>query len=133
MPNYGLSINSQFQPFTMQELLAPVASATKAYNELEDAYGKLQSEAEQYRYIASLQPDAEFAQRYNQYATDLEAQAEELASTGRLDRKAMWNMTKRYATDVIPMKTGYEALAADMKTQATTPGAAFKKRVSMND
>ena len=141
MPNYNLAINASFQPFSMQELLAPVMGATASLREVEDAYSKQQTEADQLEYVARLleqegSPESmATAQKYRNYQNQIQQAADELMETGQISkgRKTLWDMTRKYGTDVLPLKAGYEQLAADMKTQATTPGAAFKKRVSMND
>ena len=140
MPNYNLAINAQFQPFSMQELLAPVMGATASLREVEDAYSKQQTEADQLEYVARLleqegSPESmATAQKYRNYQNQIQQAADELMETGQISkgRKTLWDMTRKYGTDVLPLKAGYEQLAADMKTQ-TTPGFAHKKRVSMSD
>ena len=44
MPKY-LIIGSKFNPFSYQEMLAPVVQATQAHQGLEEAYGELASKA----------------------------------------------------------------------------------------
>ena len=110
MPNYGLVINSRFRPFSYQELLAPTLQATQAHQAVEDAYGNLQVQADQWKRIADEEPDSKAAKMYNNYAQSLESAAEDLISNGLnpSSRQSLWNMTKRYSSEINPIAEAYK-------------------------
>ena len=53
MPNYSLVINSQFHPFSYQDMIAPVALATQAQQDLEDKYSTLGEQSGAYDKLAN--------------------------------------------------------------------------------
>lgn len=57
MANYSLVINSQFKPFSYQEMLAPTLMATQAHQELENQYGELATKASVWEKMANEQTD----------------------------------------------------------------------------
>ena len=111
MANYSLVINSQFKPFSYQEMLAPTLMATQAHQELENQYGELATKASVWEEIANEQTDPYAYKMYKNYANNLKEQADKLAKEGlnASSRKDMLNMRARYAKEITPIEQAYAA------------------------
>lgn len=111
MPNYSLVINSQFKPFSYQEMLAPTLMATQAHQELENQYGELATKANVWEEMANEQTDPYAYKMYKTYANDLEEQAGQLAREGlnAASRRNMLNMRARYSKEIVPIEQAYSA------------------------
>ena len=109
MPNYSLVINSQFKPFSYQEMLAPTLMATQAHQELENQYGELATKASVWDEMANEQTDPYAYQMYKKYSDDLKNQADILASQGLTpaSRNALIAMKNRYSSEITPIETAY--------------------------
>lgn len=111
MANYSLVINSQFKPFSYQEMLAPTLMATQAHQELESQYGELATKASVWEEMANEQTDPYAYKMYKTYANDLEEQAGQLAREGlnAASRRDMLNMRARYSKEITPIEQAYTA------------------------
>lgn len=109
MTNYSLVINSQFKPFSYQEMLAPTLMATQAHQELENQYGELATKASIWEEMANEQTDPYAYKMYKTYANDLEEQAGQLAREGlnATSRRDMLNMRARYSKEITPIEQAY--------------------------
>lgn len=109
MANYSLVINSQFKPFSYQEMLAPTLMATQAHQELENQYGDLATKASVWEEMANEQTDPYAYKMYKTYANDLEEQAGQLAREGlnAVSRRDMFNMRARYSKEITPIEQAY--------------------------
>lgn len=109
MANYSLVINSQFKPFSYQEMLAPTLMATQAHQELENQYGGLATKASVWEEMANEQTDPYAYKMYKTYANDLEEQAGQLAREGlnAASRRDMLNMRARYSKEITPIEQAY--------------------------
>lgn len=109
MANYSLVINSQFKPFSYQEMLAPTLMATQAHQELENQYGDLATKASVWEEMANEQTDPYAYKMYKTYANDLESQAGQLAREGlnAASRRDMLNMKARYSKEITPIEQAY--------------------------
>ena len=109
MTNYSLVINSQFKPFSYQEMLAPTLMATQAHQELENQYGELATKASIWEEMANEQTDPYAYKMYKTYANDLEEQAGQLAREGlnAASRRDMLNMRARYSKEITPIEQAY--------------------------
>lgn len=111
MANYSLVINSQFKPFSYQEMLAPTLMATQVHQELENQYGELATKASVWEEMANEQTDPYAYKMYKTYANDLEEQAGQLAREGlnAASRRDMLNMRARYSKEITPIEQAYTA------------------------
>lgn len=109
MANYNLVIDSTFQPFSYQEMLAPVMMAQQAHQAIEDEYTDLSTKASVWENMANEQQDPLAYKMYKQYATDLSTQADMLASEGLnvASRRSMLDMKRRYAKEITPIEQAY--------------------------
>lgn len=119
MANYSLVINSQFKPFSYQEMLAPVMQATQAHQELESAYSELETKANIWDKMASETSDPKAHSIYQKYADDLSEQAGELAKNGLSlsSRQALLNMKNRYTKEITPIEEAFNRRKDDIKAQ----------------
>ena len=117
MGNYSLVINSKFNPFSYQDMLAPVLMATQAHQELENQYGELEAKADIWENLANEQTDPYAYKMYKTFANDLEEKAGLLAKEGLnvSSRKNMLNMRARYNKEIVPIEKGYEAKQSYIK------------------
>lgn len=114
MANYSLIINSKFRPFTYDELMKPVHDSTEAHQEVEAAYGALDTQASKWEHMANQATDEKAYTMYKTYADDLRAQADNLAKNGlnALSRKDLLTMQRRYAQEITPIENAYTRRAA---------------------
>ena len=128
MANYSIVINSRFKPFSYQELLHPVMTATQAQQQVEEAYANMALEAELAGGRINEQVDKEAYKTYKAYSDELSRLSERLARNGLTpeDRRTMYGMRARYAKEISPIETAYErrrALAEEQrKMQLTANG-----------
>lgn len=120
MANYSLVINSQFKPFSLERYLQPLQLYGQAYREQEDAYADLATKAATVESMANEQTDRESYEAYQNYANALRAQADVLASEGLTpsSRRAMLDMRRRYAQEVVPIQDAYNRRKEQAKLQA---------------
>ena len=71
MPNYNLQINSQFQPFSFDELVKPYVMYGQAYKDTENAYTDLDTKASIWENLANQQTDPVAYAQYKKYSDDL--------------------------------------------------------------
>lgn len=133
MANYSLVINSQFKPFSYQEMLAPVLTATQAHQELENQYGELATKASVWEEMANEQTDPYAYKMYKTYANDLEEQTGQLAREGlnASSRRDMLNMRARYSKEITPIEAAYkrrEELAAEQRKASLSNPTMFYQR-----
>lgn len=119
MANYSLVINSQFKPFSYQELLQPALMATEAHHNLEDQYADLESKASIWEGMANEQTDPRTYKRYKDYADELRAAANDLADYGLTpsSRQKLANMRARYSSQIIPIQNAYQTRLEKAKEQ----------------
>lgn len=119
MANYSLVINSQFRPFSYQELLQPALMATEAQHNLEDQYADLESKASIWEGMANEQTDPRTYKRYKDYADELRAAANDLADYGLTpsSRQKLANMRARYSSQILPIQNAYQTRLEQAKEQ----------------
>lgn len=100
--NYSLVINSQFKPYELSELIPLYQANTQAQSAAEEQAVALQSQADMYKNEALKNPNSRAAQIYNNYANDLQKQADDLLNNGlnANNRKGLLAMRSRYAGEI---------------------------------
>lgn len=98
-----------FNPFSFEQYIAPLNEYKKSYDALETAYNTVESQASALESLVANDPNSNAYARYNQYATDLRNEADQLAMIGLTpgSRKRLHNMKTRYAKELVPIQTGY--------------------------
>ena len=124
MANYELVIGSKFQPFSFERYIKPYQIYGETYKEQEQAIDTLSAQAETLRQRALTEKgdgNAEWAQRYLDYADSLQRQAEALSREGLNinSRKALSGLKRQYGDIVVPVQKAGEAQAALAKIAAS--------------
>ena len=133
--NY-ITIGSKFKPFSYQEMIAPLAMATEAHQQVEQQYADLSTQASLWEGKLNPSLDKETYAKYKSYADELNNQASILAKEGLNpgSRKSMFSMRDKYAKDIVPIETAYTKRAEDDKIQRqlelTDPSRRFSRKAS---
>ena len=120
--NYSFVIDSNFSPFTMQEMLAPLAMYKDAYEKSEEAYTNLTDKADQFKYLSETLPEGSQARQiYEGYANELNKQATDLAQNGLSmgNRRALTNLKRRYQGEIGRLVTADKAMQEERKLRRT--------------
>lgn len=119
MPNYNLVVTSKFNPFTYEQMLAPIAAATEAHQKVEDAYNELDTKASIWEGLADEQADHDTYIQYKNYANALRDKAYQLASEGLTptSRRDMLDLKARYSKEITPIEQAYAARQEQAKEQ----------------
>lgn len=107
MARIVLTNNAKFRPYSFDEMLKPLAMATQEYNAIEEGIAELGSKADLMRMYANEEPNSKVANMYNNYANDLDKQAESLAKQGLspASRGNLLGLKRRYSSEIIPIET----------------------------
>ena len=143
MPNYGLVINSTYNPMSYEQYVAPFREYAQVYNQMADAYDALEVEANQWERLAKSQKDQDAYKIYQKYANDLRSAANDLAENGlsTKTRGTISQMKRRYSSEIKPMEDAYNYIQEKIKIQeqikAKNPNIIFdndfSKDVGIND
>lgn len=119
MPNYNLTIDSTFQPFSFERYIQPYAIYGEAYNQQENAITELSTKSEEFAALAESErlkngDDSETYRRYSNYSRDLKEQADALASSGLniKTRKATLDLKRRYESEIGSIDRAHKAMQA---------------------
>lgn len=106
MPSFAYTNQTNFRPFSYQEMLAPVLMATQAHQAVEEAYSELDSQANAIGSLANETNDPVTYQRYKAYEESLRQQADALAKNGLTpgSRQSLLDLKGRYAKDITPIQ-----------------------------
>lgn len=120
MAGYNISINSKFNPFSYQELLAPVMAETQAHKTTEEAYGALDAEAAQWENLLDPVRDKDLYDQYKNYRQGIANMVDKLNTEGYYQNAYKDALAKRsqYVQDIMPIKSAYDRWQSDIKTQA---------------
>lgn len=109
----NLVINSQFRPFTYDEMVKPLVQYKEAYDKVEQDYSDLTAQTEMWKDIANQTNSPEAYEMYNRYSNDLAAITESFSRGMNINnRKALIGMKRRYAQDITPIAQASEAMKA---------------------
>lgn len=140
--NYSLILNTRFNPFSYQEMVAPVLAATQAHQAVEEDYANLTAAANTVAGKANEQTDPYAYKMYKTYSDDLANRADQLLRYGlnATSRRDMLNMRARYGNEIAPIDAAYkrrEALADEQrKMSAQNPTMLYEreaKYMSLDD
>lgn len=102
-------LNSKFNPFSYQELLAPVQAADTEHKIIQEEEGKLQTLADAWKNKLNPELDKKAYTQYTNYINNLKSQSEALAKNGLTptSRKSLVDARAAYSSDIIPIETAY--------------------------
>lgn len=131
-----LTINSTFKPYTFDELLKPVQLYGEEYARQEAALGELQTKADIWRNIINETNDPKAYKMYESYMQGIEDITNSLMEgLSPTTRKGVLDMTKRYASDIVPIEQAYtrrqELIDEQRKALAADDSLLFSTDASM--
>lgn len=131
----NLVINSQFRPFTYDEMVKPLVQYKEVYDQLEQGYSNLAAQTEMWRDAAIKGNNPIAYNMFNKYATDLEAITEDFSKgLNPSNRRALLGMKRRYASEVEPISKAskkIEELSAEQrKLSASNPDLMYDRDFS---
>lgn len=125
MPNYILTANSVFQPFTYQELALPIDRQDAYFEKLNEEYDKMSSQADVLEAMGKNDRDRNsktYAQ-YKAYSDALRSEADNLYANG-LDtesRQRLTDLRRKYNQEIVPIQNAWQKREqeADMQMKAS--------------
>ena len=102
--NY-LTVNTQFNPYTLQEMLVPYQMYGEEYRRREDLQNQYSDAADVLGAYLDIERDKEAYAAYNAYKNALDAAATDLSTNGlsAANRKSLNNLRRRYNTEITPI------------------------------
>lgn len=109
MANYSLTVNSTFNPYSLQELLPIYQANAQAQYQAEEAFSQLQMKADQWEKLANNAQDTDVYNTYKAYSNQLKAVADDILNNGinTASRRNLMNMRAQYASNIIPIEEAY--------------------------
>ena len=121
MPNYILTANSVFQPFTYQELALPIDRQDAYFEKLNEEYDKMSSQADVLEAMGKNDRDKNsktYAQ-YKAYSDALRNEADNLYANG-LDtesRQRLTDLRRRYNQEIVPIQNAWQKREQEAQMQ----------------
>lgn len=105
-----LTLNSEFRPFTYDELVKPLSDYTEAYNKVEEQYATLAQQTEAWKNIATQENSPEAYAMYKKYSDELNAVVEDFSKGMTIqNRSKLLGLKSRYASEITPIANAYES------------------------
>lgn len=101
--NINFVLESDFKPFSLQEMLMPFTAYKEEFEKAENAYQELSEKSDKFKYLSKQLPEgSEARQIYEGYANDLSMQAEDIARNGlsMRNRRALTSLKRRYTGEI---------------------------------
>lgn len=107
-----LTLNSEFRPFTYDELVKPLSDYTEAYNKVEEQYATLAQQTEAWKNIATQENSPKAYAMYKRYSDELNAVIDDFSRGMTVqNRSKLSGLKSRYASEITPIATAYTALS----------------------
>lgn len=123
-----LQLDTQFNPFTYDEMVKPLLYYKQSYDEAEAAYSDLVAQTEAWKDIANRENSPEAFEMYQRYSGDLSRAVDDFSQgmTAK-NRRALIGLRRRYAQDIAPIARASEAMNAANAFRANAgPDAIFE-------
>lgn len=110
MPNYGLVIDSTYNPISYEQYVAPFMQYAEVYNKIADQYDTLEIEANKWEKLANSSIDQKEYDQYQSYARKLRAAAEDLAENGLSSRtrSTLSSLRGEYSKNIQPISDAWD-------------------------
>ena len=124
MANFSLVANSTFQPFSYQELAAPIIHQQQYLENLNEQYDKLSSQADVLEAMGKNDRDKGSGtyERYKSYSDSLREEADNLYRYGLQadSRMRLSDLRRRYSQEIVPIQNAWNKREqeADMQLKA---------------
>lgn len=104
-----ITLNSQFRPFTYDELVKPLQDYGEAYREVEEQYNTLAQQTEAWKNIATQENSPEAYAMYKKYSDELNAVVEDFSKGMTMqNRSKLMGLKSRYASEIGNIETAYK-------------------------
>ena len=136
MPNYSLVSNAVFQPFSYQELLAPVMHQQQVQDQLAEQYEKLSSQADILEAMGANDRDSKAYRNFKNYSDNLRTEADNLYRNGlnSESRLRLSELKRRYNSEIVPIQNAWnkreEEAQMQMKASLSNPMIRFTRDAS---
>lgn len=135
MANYSLVATSQFQPFSYQELTAPLDRQELYQEKLAEEYDKLSSQADILEAMGANDRDRSSGVygRYKAYSDSLRKEADNLYQFGlnTESRQRLSDLRRRYNSEIVPIQNAWtkreQETAEQMKATLQNPSLMFTR------
>jgi hypothetical protein len=118
-----ITLNSQFRPFTYDELVKPLQDYGEAYREVEEQYSTLAQQTEAWKNIATQENSPEAYAMYKKYSDELNAVVEDFSRGMTIqNRSKLAGLKSRYASEITPIANAYNAMQAANDYRDTIKG-----------
>ena len=121
MANYSLVSNAVFQPFTYQELVAPLDRQDAYFEKLNEEYDKLSSQADILEAMGANDRDKNSGtySRYKAYSDQLRKEADNLYRFGlnSESRQRLSDLRRMYNTEIVPIQNAWNKREEESKMQ----------------
>ena len=115
-----ITINSEFKPFTYDELTKPLRDYTEAYNKVEEQYATLAQQTEAWKNIATQENSPEAYAMYKKYSDELNAVVEDFSKGMTIqNRSKLSGLKSRYSSEITPIANAYTAMQEANKYRET--------------
>lgn len=124
-----LQLDTQFNPFTYDEMVKPLLYYKEAYDTAEAAYSDLATQTEAWKDIANRENNPIAYEMYNRYSTELNSALDDFKNgmTMNNGRRALLGLKRRYAQEILPIARASEAMkAANELRDKAGPDAVFE-------
>lgn len=124
----NLVINSQFRPFTYDEMVKPLVQYKEAYDKVEQDYSDLATQTEMWKDIVNQTNSPEAYKMYKGYSDQLNSIIDDFSKGMTLkNRNALLGMKRDYAKNITPIARASEAMnAANELRVKAGPDAIFE-------
>jgi hypothetical protein len=123
-----LKLDTQFNPFTYDEMVKPLLYYKQAYDAAEASYADLAQQTEAWKDAVNRENSPEAFEMYQRYSGDLNNIVDDFSrGMNARNRSQLLNMKRRYAQDIQPIANASAALkeANDLRVKAG-PDAIFE-------
>lgn len=119
MPNYGLVIDSTYNPISYEQYVAPFIQYAEVYNKIADQYDALEMEANKWEKLANSSIDQKEYDQYQSYARKLRAAAEDLAENGLSSRtrSTLSSLRGEYSKTIQPISDAWDLREKERELQ----------------
>lgn len=119
MPNYGLVIDSTYNPISYEQYVAPFMQYAEVYNKIADQYDALEMEANKWEKLANSSIDQKEYDQYQSYARKLRAAAEDLAENGLSSRtrSTLSSLRGKYSKTIQPISDAWDLREKERELQ----------------
>lgn len=112
----NLVINSQFRPFTYDEMVKPLVQYKEAYDRAEQDYSDLVSQTEVWKDIVNQETSPEAYAMYKGYSDQLNSIVDDFSKGMTLgNRRALLRMKRDYAKNITPIAVAGAAMKESRK------------------